>query len=100
MLTKVKKLYEQARAKVVGLHDTEVYEPWEKIDNLTDEVEAKDLELQTMQGLEEEATKLWSEVTELREALAKDEANVAMISGLQKKISAVMEAVAESLPAA
>lgn len=45
MLTKVKKLYEQARGRVVCLCAVDESELSGKIDTLTDKVEAKNLEL-------------------------------------------------------
>lgn len=70
-----------------------------RIETLTDEVEATNLELQTMPGVLEEATKLQSEPAKLRKAVVKDKANVAVMSGLQKEISVVKEALVELLPA-
>lgn len=57
MLPKVIKLYEQTRAREVVFRSAKVSELWEKINKLTTEGEVEDLELQTMQGLVEEATK-------------------------------------------
>lgn len=65
----------------------------EKIDALTHEVQAKDLELRTTSCVVKEAIKLPNEVAELREVLAKDEANVAIMSALQKEVLAVKKAV-------
>lgn len=56
MLSKVKKLYEQARVRVVSLRAVEISEHREKIDTLTNEVEANELRLQTMPGLVEDIT--------------------------------------------
>lgn len=68
----------------MALRLAEVSKLWEKIGTLTAEVKAKDLELQTMPGLVAEATKLRSMVNELRKAVAKNEENVLVMSGLQK----------------
>lgn len=50
-----------------------------------------------MPGLVEEATKIRSEVSELREAGANDKANVPVMNGLQKEVSASKKTVAEFL---
>lgn len=97
MLTMVKKLCEQARARVVGLRASEVYELWEKIDLLRDEVEVKDLKLQTMPVLVEEATNLPSESAKHRKTFAEYGPNVGVMSSLQMEVSAVKKAVAELL---
>lgn len=81
---KVKKLYMQARARVVGLRAFEVSEIREKINRLLDVVEAKNLELQTMPGGVEDGKNVCSDVVKLRAALAKDKVHVAVMSGLRK----------------
>lgn len=86
MLAKIVKLCEQSRARVVGLRAAEVSELRKKIDSLTDEEEVINLELLPMHDLVEEAAKLQSEVAELREAVAEDEANVSLMSGLWNKV--------------
>lgn len=65
-----------------------------KVDTLTDEVEAKDLKLQFMQGFLDECTKFRNEEAELLEAGTETKANVPGISGLCIEVSLVKETVA------
>lgn len=65
MLTKVKMLFEQARSRVVSLRAVDVSELREKIDELTDGVEAKVQELQTIPGLVAETSMLREEAGKL-----------------------------------
>lgn len=60
---------------------------------------AKDLELHTLPGLIEDATKSRTQVAELREAATEDEMNVTVTDDLRKEVSAVKIDVAELLPA-
>lgn len=66
---------------VVGIRAAEVFELREKIVTLTDEVKAKDLELQAIPGLVEEGRTIRNEVSNFRDASAEDKANVAAMSG-------------------
>lgn len=66
ILSKVDRLHEKARSMVVNLGAAEVSGLREKIDKLTDEVEAKDLELQIMSGLVAETAILWEETAKPR----------------------------------
>lgn len=100
MLTKIKRLYEQARSRVVCFPAREVSELKEKIAKLTDEMEANDLELQTMPDLVAETVMLWDEVGKLREVSMKGEANVAALNGLHEEVLAVKKTVVELLPVA
>lgn len=97
MSPKVKRLYEQARLRVVSLHAVEMSELREKMDKLTDEVEAKDLDLQTMSGLVEETATLQVEVGKLLEVAKKVKANIAIVIGLHKDGLAVKKSVAKIL---
>lgn len=54
---------------MVSLRASEVFELREKIDTVTDEVEAMHVKLQTVSGLVLEATKLRKDAVELRETL-------------------------------
>lgn len=98
MLTKDKKLYEQADVKV-GLHAAEVSDVRDKIDTLADEAGTIDQELQTMPYIEKKASMLWTETAKLRKAVVEDDAIVAFKSGLRKEASAEKKAVGEFLPA-
>lgn len=80
MLTKVKNLYQRARARVVALCAAEVSELQKISDTFTDDIKVKELKLHTMRGLVMEATKLWSVVAEYRKAVAEDKDNVAFMS--------------------
>lgn len=100
MLSKAKWLYDQARASEVGLRAFGLSKHREKIDTVTDEEETKDLELETMLRLVEEATKFRTEVAELGEAASKGKSNFTVMSGLQNEVSAVKEAIAVLWPAA
>lgn len=75
-LTKKKKRYKQARVRVAAPREAKVSELGEKIDTLTDEVEAKNLELQTTSMLVEDSMRLQNEAAELSEAVVDNEANV------------------------
>lgn len=99
MLIMVKKLYEQARARVVDLRAAEVSDLGGKIDTLTYKWEAKKLKLHTISGLSEEISKLRHEAAKHWEAVAEDKASVAVMSSLRKAVSAVGEAVPDLLPA-
>lgn len=87
MLIKDKRLYEQARSRVVTISAEEVFELREKIEKLTDDVKAKILE--PMPVLVEEATTLLEEVSRLRKFAMKGVDNVAVLSGLQEEVLAV-----------
>lgn len=67
----------------------------EKIEKLCNEAMAKDLELQTMPGLVEEATILGSQATKFREAVPKNETSIAAMNDLKKEMSAVKKAGAK-----
>lgn len=99
MLTMAMKPYKQARVRALSVRAAEISEPQEKTNKLTYEVETNDLQLQTMLGFVEEAAIHQNEVTELREAFAKDKTNVAVIGGLKNKVSAAKVAVDELYPA-
>lgn len=58
MLRKDKKPFEEARVRVVTSHEAEVSKLLEKVDSLTDEVEAKGMEIQSLSGLVEEVVTL------------------------------------------
>lgn len=58
MISKVEKLYERTWARHVALRVAEVCELREKIDTLVDEVEVKDLKLQSIPGFVKNDTKL------------------------------------------
>lgn len=67
---------------MVGTRAAEVFELLEKNNKLTDKVKAKELELQTLPAFAEEATKFRNNRNELWAAVGKDEANVAVMSGI------------------
>lgn len=69
---------------MVSLRAVDISGHPDEIDTLTDEVKAKDLELQTVLGLVEEATNLQSNVAKLREAVAEDKVKVAFMRGVRK----------------
>lgn len=71
-----------------------------KVAKITDEVKAKDLELQTTPGLVSQIAIFQERNAKLREISKKDEANVDVLGGLHEDILAVEKAVAELLPAA
>lgn len=56
MLTRVKRLFKQAQAKLVRLCAAELSELWEKMYTLPNDVVPKDLKLQTIPCIDEEAT--------------------------------------------
>lgn len=85
MLSKVKNLYEQTCVRLLSVRANKVSERWEKIKELLDKVEASDLELQTMQRLAGEATKLQNKVAELWKAVAKDGANGVVTDSLRNE---------------
>lgn len=86
MLLKVKRLYEQARSRVVSLRAAELSELREKINKLIDEVEANNLELRSMQVLVAEATMLRKETSKHREISNQGEVDVAALGGLQEEV--------------
>lgn len=79
MLFKVKRLYEPAQSRVVTLRVLQVLKIWEMVDRLTDEVEAKAPELQTIPGLLAESSLHWEKTAKLREVAKNDEANVVVL---------------------
>lgn len=95
MLTKVKRLYKQARSRVANLRAVEVSKLREKISNLTDEVEAKYLELQTMPGLVAETAMLWEGAGKFCDVAKNGEGNVAVLNSLQEEVLAVKKDVAK-----
>lgn len=98
LLSKVKRLYDQVRPRVVSLRAIKVSELREKIDKLKDEVNAKDQELLTISGHVAKTAMLRKEAGKLLEISKRSETNVAVISGLQEEVSDVKKVVAELLP--
>lgn len=86
MPSKVKRHYEQRRLRVVSLRVVEVSELREKIDKVTDDVEAKDLVHQRIPGLIAETSMLLEETIKIREVAKKGEANVAVLGDLQEEV--------------
>lgn len=85
----VKKLYTQARGRVVRLRTAELSKLQKNIDTITVEDRLKDLKVQTMPGLVEKHTKLRTAVAQLWAALAKFKVNVAVMSGERSCSSSV-----------
>lgn len=98
MLCKFKRLYKKARSMVVILSVVEVSGLRKKINKLTDEVKAKDLELQIIPGLVAETAMPLEETAKLRGVAKKGEATVALLVDLQKGV--LTKTVAEILPVA
>lgn len=96
-MTKVNILYEQARVKVVFLRTTEVSKLRERIETLLDEVEGRNLELQTMQRFVGKTTKPWNQVAEAKKAAVEDRTHVTTMDGWRNEILMVTEDVAELL---
>lgn len=63
----------------------EVSELGETVQNIFDEVEAKDMKLQTMPGLIEDSMKLQNQVSERREATFENRKYAAFMDGLRKE---------------
>lgn len=80
---------------MVSLRAVALSEHREKSDKLIDEVEAKDLQLQTMKGLVAETAMVQKEATKLRESDKKGDVNGAILGGLQEEFLAVKKAVPE-----
>lgn len=93
MLTKIKRLYERARSRVVSLCVVDVLELRDKIDPPTDEMEAKHLELKTMSVIVVETSMLREETAKLREVATKGEANVVVFVGLQEEVFAAKKTI-------
>lgn len=84
---------------MVRIRAAEVSELREKIEEPSDDVEAKDLRLQTVPGLVDETTTLRKEVSKLWEVAAESEKYLVVLSGSQEEVLEAKEAAAELLPA-
>lgn len=72
----------------------------ERVEKLTDEVKAKDLDLQTILNLVEKATKILNEVAELCETAAKNRSLVLFVmDGLGIVVQAIKKVAAVLVPA-
>lgn len=85
VLSKIKRIFKQAQSRMMSLRTVEASELRKRIDKLTDEVEAKNLEHQIMPGLVEEIAMLREWTAKLREDAKKDEANVAVFKMSERR---------------
>lgn len=69
MITKVKRLYEQVRSKVISLLEVELTNLREKIETHIDDLEAKDPELQNMSDLVARLLLIWKRLLNFDKSL-------------------------------
>lgn len=95
---KVKRIYIEAGSMVVVPRAAKVSELWPKLDKVSDEVEEKDPELESIPGFVSETEMLHEETSELWEVARLGEAIVTVLDDVREEFFVVKKAVAKLLP--